>query len=146
MGAFLDAVVIQQNNAASEWLADGLAKASQEFTVRKIVFMGPARRARDALHAVGKYRGDALLLSEGSELDDSIDVGTPRSQTLAWLMSPDKDPLVRMAMLQNRVIRIDAEVVTGFLERLESCVGRDEQDLPRLASIAAFQEWFAKRN
>ena len=82
--------------------------------------MAPASRARDALHAVNENSGDALLLNEGSQPDDSIDIGAPGSLTLAWLMTPDKDLLVRMARLQNRIVRINTKVVAGFLQRPES--------------------------
>ena len=85
VSALLGAVVVQQNDAAAEWLADDLAEVSEEFTARKIVFMAPASRARDALHAVDEHRGDALLLNEGSEPDDPVDVGAPGSLTLATL-------------------------------------------------------------
>ena len=43
VGALLGAVVVQQNDAAAEWLADDLAEVSEQFTARKIVFMAPAR-------------------------------------------------------------------------------------------------------
>ena len=79
-------VVVQQNDAAAEWLADDLAEVSEQFTARKIVFMAPASRARDALHAVDEHRGDALFLNEGSEPDDPVDVRAPGSLTLAGLM------------------------------------------------------------
>ena len=77
--------------------------------------MGPASRAGDALHAVDENHGDALLLNEGSEPDDLIDVGTPGSLTLGGLMTPDANALVRMTGLQNRIIRINTKVVAGFL-------------------------------
>ena len=118
--ALLGAVVVQQNDAAAEWLADDLAEVSEQFTAQKIVFMTPASRACDALHAVDEHRGDALLLNEGSEPDDPIDIGAPRSLTLAGLMPPDIDALVRMTGLQNRIISIDTKVVAGFLQRPES--------------------------
>ena len=108
--------------------------------------MAPASRARDALHAVYEHSGDALLLNEGFQPADSIDICAPGCLTLAWLMTPDKDLLVSLARLQNRIIRINTKVVAGFLQRPESSVGRDEQDFPRFASIAAIQEWCAKRN
>ena len=82
--------------------------------------MAPASRARDALHAVGKHRGDALLLNEGSEPYDPVDVGTPGSLTLAGVMPPDMDALVTMTGLQNRIIRINTKVVAGFLQWPES--------------------------
>ena len=88
VGALLDTVLDQQNDAAAEWLAEDLAEASEKFTARKIVFMGPASRACDALHAVDEHRGDALLLNAGSEPDDPVDVGAPGSLTLAGLMPP----------------------------------------------------------
>ena len=146
VSALLGAVVVQQNDAANEWLVNDLAEVSEQFTARKIVFMAPASRARDALHAVGEHRGDALLLDEGSELDDPVDVRAPGSLTLARVMPPDMDALGTMAGLQNRIIRIDTKVVAGFLQRPEPLISRDEQDFPRLASIAAIQEGFAKRN
>ena len=120
MGALLGAVVVQQNDAAAEWLADDLAEVSEEFTARKIVFMGPASRARDALHAVDEHRGDAPLLDEGSEPDDPVDISTPGSLALAGLMPPDIDALLRITGLQNRISRINAKVVAGFLQRPES--------------------------
>ena len=120
VGALLGAVVVQQNNAAAEWMTDDLAEVSEEFTARKIVFMGPASRARDALHAVDEHRGDALLLDEGSEPDDPVDISTPGSLALAGLMPPDIDALLKITGLQNRISRINAEVVAGFLQRPES--------------------------
>ena len=120
VSALLGAVEVQQNNAATEWLADDLAEVSEQFTARKIVFMAPASRARDALHAVDEHRGDAFLLNEGSEPDDPVDVGTPGSLTLAGVMAPDIDALLRMIGLQNRIIRINAKVVAGFLQRPQS--------------------------
>ena len=59
--------------------------------------------------------GDALLLNEGSEPDDPVDVGTPGSLILGGLMTPDANALVRMTGLQNRIIRINTKVVAGFL-------------------------------
>ena len=113
-------VVVQQNDAAAEWLADDLAEVSEQFTARKIVFMAPASRARDALHAVDEHRGDALLLDEGSEPDDPVDISTSGSLALAGLMPPDSDALLRITGLQNRISRINAKVVAGFLQRPES--------------------------
>ena len=84
MGALLSAVMVQQNDAATEWLANDLAEVSEQFTARKIVFMAPASRARDALHAVDEHRGDALLLNEGSEPDDIDESGIDRQELLSW--------------------------------------------------------------
>ena len=79
--------------------------------------MCPASRARDALHAVDEHRSDALLLDEGSEPDDPVDISTPGSLALAGLMPPDIDALLRITRLQNRISRINAKVVAGFLQR-----------------------------
>ena len=101
VGALFGAVVVQQNNAATEWLADDLAEVSEQFTARKIVYMAPASRARDALHAVDEHRGDAFLLNEGSEPDDPVDVGTPGSLTLAGVM-PLQASLARTPFTSQR--------------------------------------------
>jgi len=78
VGVLLGAVVVQQNDAAAEWLADDLAEVSEQFTARKIVFMAPASRARDALQAAGfQWEADELRrkadLAEMQRMNERID-------------------------------------------------------------------------
>ena len=78
VGALLGAVVVQQNDAAAEWLADDLAEVSEQFTARKIVFMAPASRASDALQAAGfQWEADELRrkadIAEMQRMNERID-------------------------------------------------------------------------